>query len=306
MEPVAGYHAGWLDADGHPVTAKPGKAVRPTLVVLAAQATGATAQAAVPAAVAVELVHDFTLLQDDVMDGDATRRHRPAAWAALGTASAILGSDALLVAAFQVLQDASFSDPILAARVLASSIQRLIRGQGLDLDYETRADVPLADAVRMAADKTAALFAGACALGTLVGEASDPVRRAFADIGEELGLAYQLLDDLLGIWGDARTGKPVGADLRRHKKSLPVVAALRSGTKAADRLAELYATAKPSQADVKESAALIEEAGGRAWARQQADIRLESATRMLTDLGLPASRTSALLELISFVAARTS
>ena len=306
MEPVAGYHAGWLDAAGRPATANPGKAVRPTLVLLAAQATGGTAEAAVPAAVAVELVHDFSLLQDDVIDGDAIRRHRPAAWTVFGSALATLGSDALLVAAFQVLQDAAFAEPRAATHALADAVQRLIRGQRLDLDFEASSDVQLADAIRMASDKTGALFASACSLGALVSGSAGPVLHALSGVGEQLGLAFQLVDDMLGIGGDVTSGKPVGSDLRRHKKSLPVVAALRSSTRAADRLAEFYATAHPSEADVQEAAALVEEAGGRAWARCEADTRLASATQILDGLGLSTASTGPFLDLIGFLAARTS
>jgi geranylgeranyl diphosphate synthase, type I len=303
MRLIAGHHFGWWDERGQPANATGGKAIRPTLTLLAAEAVGAEPAAAVPAAAAVELVHSFSLLHDDVMDGDRTRRHRPATWTVFGVGAAILGGDALLTLAFDVL--AADGDPASAEgmRWLSAAVHGLVAGQSADIAFETRADVELSECLAMAGDKTGSLLGCACGLGALsTGRPAHAVRlRAF---GERLGLAFQLVDDLLGIWGDPRlTGKAVHADLRRRKKSLPVVAALTSGTSAGRELARLYQRDLPmSDAELVHAADLIERAGGRAWCRRKADELLADALHHLRSADpaqRPADELTALARMIT-------
>jgi geranylgeranyl diphosphate synthase type I len=273
MRGIAGYHLGWWDEHGRPAEADGGKALRPVLALLAGEAVGGGPAAAMPAAVAVELVHNFSLLHDDVMDGDRTRRHRGTAWSVFGLGQAILAGDALLTLAFDVLAGSGHPVAGEATRMLSAAVFDLQDGQSADLAFEQRADVELPECLRMAEGKTGALLGGACAMGALFG-GGDPARvgrlRAF---GERLGLAFQLVDDLLGIWGaPAVTGKPVYSDLRSRKKSLPVVAALTSGTQAGQALAVLYRDgAALTGVDLVRAAELVELAGGRAWSRARAE-----------------------------------
>ncbi|RZQ63794.1 family 2 encapsulin nanocompartment cargo protein polyprenyl transferase [Amycolatopsis suaedae] len=282
MRRIAGYHLGWLDADGRAATTSGGKALRPALTLLGATAVGA-GQGAVPGAVAVELAHNFSLLHDDVMDGDVTRRHRATAWAVFGTGPAILAGDALLTLALDVVAGCGHPAAHTAMRTLADAVQALVEGQITDLAFEKRSDVTVSECVGMAEAKTGALLGAACAVGGLLGgacaEQTDLLRR----FGEKLGLAFQHADDLLGIWGDpAATGKPVHSDLRSRKKSLPVVAALTSGTPAGRALDELYHRADPlSESDLVRAADLVEMAGGREWSRAQAGRLLAGALRDL-------------------------
>src|SRR6202161_2144001 len=200
---VARYHLG-LDGSGA------GKALRPALALLSARAAGASPERGVPAAVAVELVHNFSLLHDDIMDNDTERRHRPTAWTVFGVGAAILAGDALLALAQDLLLEDGTPQGAWAARCLSAAVQRLIGGQGSDLAFEKRDDGTLAECLDMGGAQNAPPMAGARRL---------------------VGRAFQLTDDLLGIWAAPEvTGKPVRADLRARKKSLPVVAALNSGT----------------------------------------------------------------------------
>ncbi len=294
MRCIAGYHFGWWDEHGHPeqapaVKATPavnkasGKAIRPTLVLLSAQAVGGVPAAAVPAAAAVELVHNFSLLHDDVLDGDLTRRHRPTAWSVFGLNAAILAGDALLTLALDVLAGSGHPVATDAIRMLSATVQNLIDGQSMDLDLEQRAEVELAECVSMAERKTGALIECACAVGAAFGEGSPGQVEHFRRFGAHLGLAFQHMDDLLGIWGDpAVTGKPVYSDLRSRKKSLPVVAVLTSSTPAGAELAELYHRDQPlSDTDLAHAAKLIDIAGGRGWSRTQVDDLLAQAIREL-------------------------
>lgn len=300
---VAAYHFGWADPQGRPA-AGGGKALRPALVVLSSKAAGADPD--LPAAAAVELVHAFSLLHDDIMDGDRTRRHRPAAWALFGRAEAILAGDALLSLAGELLAVAGTPGHAAVARSLGAATRRLIAGQAADLDFERRGEVGLDECLSMSSDKTGALLSCACAAGALAAGAAPALTQALAAFGAEAGLAFQLVDDLLGIWGSPDiTGKPVLSDLRARKKTLPVVAALAGGTPAGARLAELLSRPEPlPERDLRAAAGLVEDAGGRAWAEAEAKHRLDVAHRRLADAGLPAAVHAEFLDVAAFITAR--
>src|SRR5271170_4832864 len=262
---VTAYHFGFADADGNPAGGGSGKALRPALALLSARATGAPPERGVTAAVAVELVHNWSLLHDDIMDGDTERRHRPTAWTVFGVGPAILAGDALLALAQDLLLEDGTPQGPWAARCLSAAVQRLIGGQGSDLAFEKRDDVTLAECLDMAGDKTAALMACACSIGAVHLGAPPTLAMALAGFGAHVGLAFQLTDDLLGIWGaPAVTGKPVRADLRARKKSLPVVAALNTGTPEAAVLRALLASdAELTEEDLIHAADLVVAGGGR-------------------------------------------
>jgi geranylgeranyl diphosphate synthase, type I len=303
MRRVAGYHFGWWDQHGQPTNVTGGKAIRPALVVLSAAAAGGTSDAAVPAAVAVELVHNFSLLHDDVIDRDLTRRHRGAAWNVFGVDSAILAGDALLTLAFDVLAASGHTAAVSAIRALSATVADLLDGQSADLAFEQRVDVTLDECLGMAERKTASLLGCACALGAAFGGATADQERHLRGFGDRVGLAFQLVDDTLGIWGDPTvTGKPVHSDLHSRKKSLPVVAALTSGTPAGRELAALYHREAPlAAADLVRAAELVDLAGGRAWTMARADALLTEALRHLnqaTAAPQPAADLTALANLI--------
>jgi len=305
MREVAGYHLGWWDGDGRPRDSGGGKYLRATLTLLSAEAAGAEPRDAVPAGVAVELVHNFSLLHDDIMDGDRERRHRPTAWTVFGRSSAILAGDALLNLAFEVLGDGGGSTA-WTSRALSAATQRLITGQADDLSFEDRLDVPLSECLSMAADKTAALMSCATSLGAMHVNAPAPLALGLAEFGSDLGLAFQLVDDLLGIWGSPdTTGKPALADLRARKKSVPVVAALTSGTPAGDELLELYRQAEPlDEEQLVRAAGLVEQAGGRAWTEAEAGRRVSAAERWLDSADPPAPVRAELMAIAAFVTGR--
>ena len=285
-----------------------GKAVRPALALLSARAVGAGETIAVPGAVAVELVHNFSLVHDDLMDGDVERRHRPTVWALHGAAAAILCGDAMLALATQVLLDVGTLDAIEAARQLTAATQELIRGQHADLDFEQRRFVGVDECLEMAAGKTGALLACSASIGAVLAGASPVAVRALSTYGAELGLAFQLVDDLLGIWGDpATTGKPVGSDLRARKKSLPVAFALTDSGPASAALARWLGTEGPdSDADIARAADLVEAAGGRAWAAEEATRRLALAESALRTSALDPDAVDEFVALGRFVVTRSS
>ncbi|WP_107061902.1 family 2 encapsulin nanocompartment cargo protein polyprenyl transferase [Streptomyces cellulosae] len=310
MRRIALYHFGWEHADGTPAADNAGKAIRPALVLTAAAALGgpeARAEA-VRAAAAVELVHNFTLLHDDVMDRDTTRRHRPTAWTVFGVPDAILAGDALQALALRLLAEDPHPASARAAARLANCVVELCAGQHADTAMEALGprDVTLDEVLAMAEAKTGALLGCACALGALYAGAEDEDVEALNAFGREAGLAFQLIDDVIGIWGDPRsTGKPAGADLAARKKSLPVVAALASGTPEAVELASLY-EAPYAKEDLERTALVVERAGGRDWAQVQAADRMARAMQDLSRAVPDPEAAGGLLSLAEFVTRRSS
>jgi geranylgeranyl diphosphate synthase type I len=309
---VAAYHLGLADADGRELAGaggKPpgtGKALRPALTLLSARAAFAAPERGVPAAVAVELVHNFSLLHDDIMDGDTERRHRPTAWTVFGVGAAILAGDAMLALAQDILLEDGAPQALWAARCLSAAVQRLIAGQGADLAFETRDEVPLAECLTMAGDKTAALMACSCSIGAIHIGAAAELAMGLAGFGAHAGLAFQLTDDLLGIWGAPEvTGKPVRSDLRARKKSLPVVAALTSGTEAGGELSALLRRPDAlDEGDLARAARLVEDAGGKAWTEDEAATQLAAAHKCLAETQMPDEVRAEFAGIAEFITAR--
>ncbi|MEV0125380.1 family 2 encapsulin nanocompartment cargo protein polyprenyl transferase [Streptomyces sp. NPDC050703] len=307
MRRVARYHLGWEHADGTPAPGNGGKAIRPALVLTAARALGGERETAVRAAAAVELTHNFTLLHDDVMDRDTTRRHRPTAWTVFGDAAAILTGDALQSLAQRVLAADPHPGAAEAAVRLARCVEELCEGQFMDCSLEGRApdQVTLDECLAVAEAKTGALLGCACAIGALYAGAGREAADALDGFGRQAGLAFQLIDDVIGIWGDPGcTGKPAGADLTARKKSLPVVAALTSGTRAAGELAELYG-GPPGEDEPARTADAVERAGGRDWALAHAADRMSGALGQLAGAVPDPESAGGLLALAEFVTRRT-
>ncbi|MFF2651296.1 family 2 encapsulin nanocompartment cargo protein polyprenyl transferase [Streptomyces sp. NPDC058045] len=321
MRRVARHHFGWSDGqDAVPVPRRPagpppgappgraGKAVRPALVLAATEALGGRPETAVRAAAAVELTHNFTLLHDDVMDRDTTRRHRPTAWTVFGDADAILAGDALQALAQRLLADDPHPAGPAAVAQLAHCVVELCEGQQADTALERRApaEVTLDECLAMAEAKTGALLGCACALGARYAGAGPGAVAAMDAFGREAGLAFQLIDDIIGIWGDpARTGKAAGADLLARKKSLPVVAALTSGTAAGAELAVLYAR-PPGEGELPALVSAVERAGGRDWAQAQAADRMSRAVQDLSRAVPEPGAAEGLLALAEFVTRRSA
>ena len=304
---VAAYHLGLADARGRPCQAG-GKALRPALALLSVRAAGCPAERGIAAAVAVELVHNFSLLHDDIMDGDTERRHRPTAWAVFGVPAAILAGDALLALAQDILLEDGAPQGRWAARCLLAAMRRLIAGQGADIGFEARADVSMDECLTMAGDKTAALMACASSIGAIFAGAPPGLAMSLADYGSHTGLAFQLVDDLLGIWGAPEvTGKPVWSDLRSRKKTLPVVAALHgSDREAAGQLGGLLGRDTAlGEADLELAAALVEKAGGRAWAEAETTRQLETALGCLDEAGVGGDVRDELTGIARFITERT-
>ena len=300
---VVSYHLGWTDQDGREIASGGGKTLRPALAVLCAQAVRADPAVAVPGAAAVELVHNFSLLHDDVMDGDTERRRRPTVWWLYGVPTAILAGDALLTLAVDVVEHAGNHE---ATSCVTGAVRELITGQNADVDFEHRDDVGLAECLDMANGKTGALMDCACRLGPVLAGAPGEISGLLGDFGRHLGMAFQLVDDLLGIWGDpAVTGKPVLSDLRARKKTVPVVAAINSDTAAGVEFRARYIEGgTATEEELIGMAGLIERSGALRWTEAEADRHIRKARGCLDETGAPAPISTALHQLASFITER--
>jgi geranylgeranyl diphosphate synthase type I len=236
------YHMGWTGEGAGPEAQ--GKRIRPLLVLLACAACGADWGPAVPAAAAVELIHNFSLVHDDIQDNSDLRRGRPTVWKKWGMPQAINAGDGLFVLAHLAVSDLEGKYPaetiLKVAKILDTTCLDLTRGQHLDISYENRNDLTVeGDYWPMISGKTAALLAGCCEMGAVLGGADEAAQDAYRSFGQYLGLAFQVQDDLLGIWGDsALTGKSSESDLVAGKKSVPVLAGLSKKGAFAKRWAE--------------------------------------------------------------------
>jgi geranylgeranyl diphosphate synthase type I len=288
------YHLG-LDGPDAPA----GKRMRPLLGLLAYASITGEFEPALPGAAAVELGHNFSLVHDDIEDGDMERRHRPTLWALHGVPQAINTGDALFSLsriALHRLTDLGFSDTkvLRLMRLYDVTCLALCEGQYIDIwtsEHETAMSVELY--FDMIGRKTAALIAASIEAGALLATDDEEIIARYRGFGWALGLAFQLNDDLLGIWGaEQATGKEA-SDLARHKKTLPVLYALQHGS-AEDRarLTTLYATTTPSLAEVAEAMAILERTGARDYTRDQARRYRDEAIAELDAAGVvqPAAR----------------
>ena len=234
------------------------------------------------------MVHNFSLIHDDIIDGDGLRRHRPTAWKVYGVNDAILVGDALHALAFEIIAEAGGDRATKGTGLLAQTVRALIEGQLADTRFEARDHVDLTECIAMSEAKTASLMGCATALGALFGGGTSEQVQVLRDFGFRLGLAFQHVDDLLGIWGDpAVTGKAVYSDLRNRKKSLPVTAALGSGHPDAPELAAIFsATRQLTETELRRAAELVEACGGRLASRRSAESLTEAATGSLAAGGL--------------------
>jgi len=268
------YHLGWADEAFRPVQVYAGKRLRPCFLLLACEAQGGPWREALPAAAAIELLHNFTLIHDDIEDHDERRRGRPTLWTLWGVPQAINAGDALFALAYQALlrldaRPLPSERIVLALQRYSEAILSITEGQCFDLAFETQEKVAETPYLQMIERKTAALLGLACELGGLLAGAAEAHQAALREFGVALGMAFQMQDDVLGLWGDpARTGKSIGSDVRRHKKTLPIL----HGMAHSPALRELltHPEREMDETQVARALDLLVETGSRAYTEERA------------------------------------
>lgn len=307
------YHLGWADQALQPIQATGGKRLRPLLCLLSCKALGGATTQALPAACAIELIHNFSLVHDDIQDRSLTRRGRRTVWAIWGMNQGINVGDGLFALAHLALhrladRAVSASRQQAASLALERACLVLCEGQYFDMAFEDRLDVGLEQYLWMIHSKTAALLAAATRIGAIVATDDANVIEQCAHFGENLGMAYQIQDDLLGAWGDERvTGKSAASDIRDRKKTLPVVFALSQADdrQAARRLSDLYAREAPlDDGAIRAVLAILEAVGARQHAEKMASDYYHLALQKLDKAGLERAAQSNLRQLAASLLGR--
>jgi len=314
------YHLGLDQPDG-----PRGKRMRPLLGLLAFKSLGGEYGKALPAAAAVELGHNFSLVHDDIEDADRERRHRPTLWAIWGVPLAINAGDALFalsrLALYRLMEDEEYEPQKLLdlMKVYDETCLALCEGQYLDISFERRTDVTVDEYMEMIAKKTAALIGAAVETGAMMATEDPDVVEAYRRFGYDLGLAFQIADDLKGtFWTSAKSGKPEAGDVRKRKKTLPLVWALQNaGTEDRERLIRIYQPTiratdgsgphdgEPpmSDAEVLEVLDILERSGARRHTEEEAQRYRDRAVRYAVGLPVPAERIEELRTLVESVIA---
>jgi geranylgeranyl diphosphate synthase type I len=226
LQEMLSYHLGW-SGPGAGKKAQ-GKRIRPLLLLLSTLAAGGVWKLSLPAAAAIELIHNFSLIHDDIEDNSETRRGRPTLWKRHKMPLALNAGDSMFTLAYIALERLSPEIPqtvsISVYQILSKTCLALTKGQHLDISFEEQAEVSTEDYLEMIQGKTASLLAGTAQIGAVLAGAETSVIEEFRQFGLNLGLAFQIQDDLLGIWGDSeKTGKSAASDLISRKKSLPIL-----------------------------------------------------------------------------------
>lgn len=306
------YHMGWVDAAGQPSEgATGGKGLRSTLCLLSAQAVGGETRRALPVAASLDLVHNFSLIHDDIQDRSPERHRRPTVWKLWGDAQAINAGDSLFtlgrLALYGLLQHELSAEKVLnIERTMDETCLRLVEGQYLDLVFESRLDIKEEDYLTMVSGKTAALMETSCYLGAFVGTEDPAIVQYFKDAGRHLGYAFQIRDDVLGIWGRAaEMGKPVAEDIYNRKKTLPVVYALAHAEgRMRQELHDTYRDETVSDERVQRALEIFDVLGAQDYAQKAAERHQGAAIEALDRTGLPQGALAPLKELARFAVER--
>jgi geranylgeranyl diphosphate synthase type I len=297
------YPLGWVNEQNQPYHHPTGKRIRPILLLLCCEAAGGNWEQALPAAAAVELLHNFSLIHDDIQDNSDLRHGRPTVWKVWGLANGINAGDALFTLSFTALtrlhELGVKADTVLDCwRFFNATALELTRGQHLDMRFEHQDEVTVEDYISMIGGKTAALLACCGQLGALVATNSHTIASGFANFGLNLGIAFQIHDDILGIWGDTSvTGKSAATDIISRKKSLPVLYGLEQSAE----LRELYRKPVFEADDVVQAVALLDAVDTLAFTRQQETKFYQRALTSLDETqqtGEAVERLKGLVELL--------
>ncbi len=306
------YHLGWQDMTGHSIKSYHGKLIRPILCLLCYQATGGELlEEVLPAAASLELIHNFSLIHDDIQDNSHSRRQRPTVWTIWGQPQAINAGDAMFTMSYLALlrlHDNNINDTkvIRSLRLLSEVCLNLCEGQYLDMVYESNCNISIENYLSMIMKKTAGLIATSTALGACLGTENEELVDRFYEFGRDLGMAYQIADDILGIWGiEEKIGKPVKSDILQKKKTLPVVYSLNNSTgKDRQELEQFYSQKITEDQDVRKIAEIINRVGAKTYSQKLEQQYYKKALTKLENIEIEVTRRDELLNMVHFLVKR--
>ncbi len=309
---MMGYHLGWLDESLSPVVSRIGKRLRPFVCLMTCRAVGGDPAAALPAGSALELIHNFSLVHDDIQDNSHYRRHRKAVWTVWGAPHAINVGDGLFALAFMELSRLGTRVSLDRVDAVFAHCSRacllLCEGQYMDMSFEKRPEVSEEEYLQMIARKTGALLSCAAHVGAIIGSNDDSLAEKYRDFGASLGLAFQVQDDILGIWGDPKvTGKSAADDILQCKKTLPVLYALRrEAVLGRDFLQNLYRAGSVSSHDLPHVLDALDDLGARQYAQQVNGRYCDQALEQLQATGSAPEKVAILEDLVERLRERPS
>ncbi|MCH2307365.1 MAG: polyprenyl synthetase family protein [SAR202 cluster bacterium] len=304
------YSMGWIDGNGNPSLSQ-GKALRPTLCLYTCESLGTPYEKALPAAVALELIHNFSLIHDDIQDKDLIRHHKPTLWARLGTSKALLAGNIMRVIADKTatgLISNNLPPSVIfeVLELLTQSSLEMIEGQFLDIQFESQSEISINDYLKMISLKTGALIRTSIKVGALVGTQDRKVISNFNDFAINLGVALQIRDEYLGIWGKApQTGKAVGADILRKKNTLPIIH-LKSKSSGVNskQVQKVFSKDKINSHDVSDILEIMGEIHTKDYTSQRTNHYCNLAFEYLKKLDLDNEYEKDFLELLEFFRSR--
>jgi geranylgeranyl diphosphate synthase, type I len=303
------YHFGWVDSHSREKKQSNGKAVRPTLCLLTCEAVGGDSRLALPAAAGIEMVHNYSLIHDDIQDNDVERHHQPTVWRVWGKAQAINAGTAMRMLAAVALRRTKVppDTQISIQNLIDEATISIIEGQYLDISFESRTDISVPEYIEMIGNKTAALITCAVEIGAELGTENRKTIVSLRKFGWNLGMAFQTRDDILGIWGKkAETGKPSGNDIRRRKKTLPVIYAIQNASlKSRETLIRSFSNEKVTENTVQTIIGILEDSGAREYTQKITEQYIDKAVKILNRLPIVPSIKNDLNEVVSFLKDRT-
>ena len=306
------YHLGWVDEKFKETKRYRGKRFRPTLCLLSYKAISGVYDKALPAAAAIELIHNFSLIHDDIEDMDEQRRHRPTVWKLWGIPHAINVGDGMHVLANLCalrLREVNVTDAKIVdvLEILNKTVMELCEGQFLDMEYEKRIDITINMYLKMISKKTAALIEASTHIGAILATENRKIIEKFRLFGHNIGMAFQIIDDIIGIWGkEEKTGKPKASDIRNKKKTLPIIYAMEK-TKKKDKkfLTNVYKRSKKiSEEDISRILEILEKYGAREFSINIAKEYEKKALENLNKTGLENSSIEKLKKITEFITSR--
>ena len=305
------YCMGWSDEHGNPISMTVGKLLRPSLSLFTCESVSSSVYKALPAAVTLELIHNFSLIHDEIQDFDETRHHRPTLWKLRGVPRALVAGDVLKIVAESSLERMRFTmppdTPIKCLALVTEACLEMIEGQYLDIHFEGRIDISLDQYLKMISLKTGALIRCSVEIGALVGNSANvEIARIFRRSGGYLGYLFQITDDILGVWGlEGETGKSVGVDVRRKKNSLPIVHAMTTSNESSQKaMGRVFDKDELSDADISEILEILESADSKTYCQKLAEVYAGKAICAIADANIGKEKLTEYQDLCEYLVVR--